>query len=81
MTQPIDVKVTFVAPTGIPGLLRLRHDGGTRRAALLSMERAEDLGRPTGSASLTAADMRRLVDGLMDAIQTIERHDRLSAES
>ncbi|MCY1560363.1 hypothetical protein D9M68_974910 [compost metagenome] len=79
MTQPIDVKLAFMAPAGIPGVLRLRHEGGTSKTALLSMERGEDLGLPTGSAPLTAGDMRRLVDGLMDAIQAIERHDRLSA--
>ena len=79
MTQAIDVKVTFMAPAGTAGVLRLQHAGGKSKAALLSMERAGSLDGPTGSASLTAADMRQIVDGLMDAIQAIERHDRLSA--
>ncbi|CAB3743733.1 hypothetical protein LMG3441_06044 [Achromobacter kerstersii] len=37
------------------------------------------LGGPTGSASLTTADMHQLVDGLMEAIHAIEREDRLSS--
>lgn len=79
MTQPIDVKITFMAPAGIAGVLRLRHAGGRSKAALLSMERAGSLDGPTGSAPLTAADMRQLVDGLMDAIHAIEREDRISS--
>ncbi|WP_092582055.1 hypothetical protein [Achromobacter sp. NFACC18-2] len=81
MTKNIDVKLSFMAPSGIPGVLRLRHEGGASKTASLSVERAEDLGWPTGSAPLTVADMRRLVDGLMDAIQTIERQDRISAQT
>jgi len=81
MTKNIDVKLAFMASSGIPGVLRLRHEGGASKTANLSVERAEGLGRPIGSAPLTVSDMRRLVDGLMDAIQTIERQDRISAQT
>ncbi|WP_063588599.1 hypothetical protein [Achromobacter ruhlandii] len=79
MTKPIDVRLEFTAPAGIAGVLRLQHDGGQSKTALLSMDRAGSLDYPTGSASLTVADMRDLVDGLMDAIHVIERQVRLSS--
>ncbi|MNL27974.1 hypothetical protein D3C87_1496000 [compost metagenome] len=81
MNQHIDVNIAFTAPTGIPGVVRLQHEGATSTTALLSMERAGNLGGPPGSASLTTADMRRLVDGLMDAVNAIERQSRLSGGS
>lgn len=77
MNKRIDVELAFISPVGVPGVLRLRHECGKGKSALLSMECREMHGGLTGSASLTAADMRQLVDGLMDAIHAIERQERL----
>jgi hypothetical protein len=76
MNKRIDVEVPFRAPVGLPGVLRLQHECGTGKTALLSMESSGKSAGSTGSASLTTADMRQLVDGLMDAIHAIERLER-----
>ncbi len=77
MNKRIDVEIPFRAPVGLAGVLRLQHEPGEGNTALLSMECRDMLGGPSGSASLTTADMHRLVDGLMDAIHAIERQARL----
>ncbi|WLW63611.1 hypothetical protein RA224_09370 [Achromobacter aegrifaciens] len=78
MSKAIDLTLTFMTPAGIPGVLRLAHTDGKTKTALLSVLRAESLDAAAVSAPLTACDMRQLVDGLVDAINAIERHDRLS---
>lgn len=77
MNKRVDVELPFISPVGLPGVLRLRHECSKAKTALLSMECRDVLGGPTGSASLTTADMHTLVDGLMDAIHAIERQERL----
>jgi len=77
MSRPIDVTLAFVAPAGISGVLRLQHEGGKGKTALLSMGLAGSLDGASVSAPLTAADMRELVDGLMDSIHAMERQERL----
>lgn len=77
MNKRIDVELAFTGPVGLAGVLRLQHECGKGKTALLSMGGCDMPGVPTGSASLTTADMRQLVDGLMDAIHAIERQERL----
>ncbi|WP_054426686.1 hypothetical protein [Achromobacter kerstersii] len=79
MTKAIDVTLTFMTPAGMPGVLRLEYAGGETKTALLSVLRSGSPIGAAGSAPLRACDMRQLVDGLMDAINAIERHDRLSS--
>ncbi len=74
MNKRVDVKLAFIAPVGLPGVLRLQHECGEDKTALLSMEVGAE---PSGSAPLTTTDMHQLVDGLMDAIHAIERLERL----
>lgn len=75
MNKRIHVELPFIAPVGLPGVLRLQHECGN--TALLSMEFGGVRGAPIGSASLTTTDMHQLVDGLMDSIYAIERKERL----
>ena len=77
MNKRIDVEIPFRAPVGLAGVLRLQHECGEGKTALLSIDGCAMPGVSTASASLTTADMHQLVDGLMDAIQTIERQERL----
>ncbi|AZS77794.1 hypothetical protein ELS24_04705 [Achromobacter spanius] len=78
MNTLVDVELPFISPVGLPGVLRLQHECGKGKTAVLSMEGCGLTGGATGSAALTTADMHQLVDGLMDAIHAIEREDRLS---
>lgn len=77
MNKRIDVEIPFRAPVGLLGVLRLQHEPGNGDTALLAMDSCGMPGAPTASASLTTAAMHQLVDGLMDAIQAIERQERL----
>lgn len=77
MKKRIDVEIQSRAPVGLLGVLRLHHEIGNGDTALLSMDGCGMPGAPTASVSLTTADMHRLVDGLMDTIQAIERQERL----
>ncbi|MNQ94532.1 hypothetical protein D3C85_1100530 [compost metagenome] len=77
MNKRTDVEIPFRAPIGVLGVLRLQHEFGQGKTAVLSMGGCGMPGAPTASASLTSADMRQLVDGLMDAIHAIERQERL----
>jgi len=78
MNKRIDIELPFTGPIGLSGVLRLQHECGKGKTAVLSMEGCGMSGDATGSAALTTADMHQLVDGLMDAIHAIEREDRLS---
>lgn len=76
MKTSVDIELPFISPVGMPGVLRLQHDCGIEKTALLSMECRGMPRGEGGSVPLTAADMRQLVDGLMDAIYAIERQER-----
>lgn len=77
MRKPIDVSIPFVASIGAPGIVRVQLERAPSRNAILSIE----VGYPQFSkgalASLTAADARQLVDGLMDCVHAMERDERL----
>lgn len=76
MNKLIELDIPFRAPVGLAGVLRLQHQCGEGKTALLSIDGCGMPGARTASASLTAADMHQLVDGLMDAIYAIERQER-----
>lgn len=81
MNKNIEISLPFVAPVGTPGVLQLLHDRPTSKAALLSIDMGYRSSGRIACAPLTCADMRQLVDGLMDAINAIERHERLCGEA
>ena len=77
MTAAITIKIPFVSPAGTPGVLQLLQDSPASRKAFFSIDMGCLGDIHPACASLTIADMRRLVDAMMDVIQAIERHERL----
>jgi hypothetical protein len=77
MSKPVAIKIPFVAPVGTSGSVTLRYDDRYGDKAHLAI----DMGRPISgvwaAAPLTLDGMRLLVDGLLDAIDAIERHRRI----
>lgn len=81
MSKAIDLTLTFRAPVGTLGHVRLLLDAGCRSRAHLSIDMGYTISGTEASASLGCNDMHRLVDALLDCIYAIERAERLHSEN
>ncbi|WP_313461491.1 hypothetical protein [Achromobacter sp.] len=80
MRNPLNVTVSFVAPAGTSGSVTLRHDGRCGDKAHLAIDMGHQVNGSAAGALLTVDGMRRLVDGLLDAIDALERKERIYSE-
>lgn len=78
MAKATDVSVPFTHPAGYDAVLKLEH-GVRDVAAHLSIAAID--ASVYASARLEVESMQRLVEGLLDAIDAIQRNSRLKLRS
>ncbi|MDH0092776.1 hypothetical protein N7373_15090 [Achromobacter mucicolens] len=77
-TKATDVSISFTHPAGYNAVLKLEH-GARDAAAYVSIASID--ASVYASARLEVEGLRRLVDGMLDAIDAIERNRRLKLGS
>lgn len=80
MRKPINIAIAFVAPAGTSGTVTLRHDARCGDKAHLAIDMGHQINASAACAPLTLDGMRRLVDGLLDSIDALERKGRIYGE-
>lgn len=78
--KPISVTIPFVAPAGTSGTVTLRHDVLCGDKARLAVGMGHQVNGRTAGALRTVEGVHRLIDGLMDAIDSLERKGRVHTE-
>lgn len=78
MAKATDVSIPFTHPAGYNAVLKLEH--GVRDVAAHLSIAAADVG-VYAFARLELESMQRLVDGLLDAIDAVQRNSRLKLGS
>lgn len=80
MSKPIAITIPFVAPVGTSGSVTLLHDSQCGDKVRLAIDMGHRVNGTTAGALLTVDGMRRLVDGLLDTIDALERTERIYGE-
>jgi hypothetical protein len=80
MSKPVAITIPFVAPVGTSGSVTLLHDCQCGDKARLAIDMGHRVNGTTAGALLTVDGMRRLVDGLLDTIDALERTERIYGE-
>lgn len=81
MRNSINVTIPFVAPAGTNGTVMVWHNAQCGDKVRLVIDMGHQVNGTKAGALLTLDGVRHLVEGLLDAIDALERKSRLDTDN